>query len=238
VVHKENAAQGRSPNHREFHKLCLRATYQRTANSPELLGTLGTTVDDIVADLLDIPHAEEEPLLCYQVNSGQGAYVIHSDDPGDPYPQDNTFMGGGGGIGAAVANVTLRCGATVVFEVFDTGNDTGDNGPIAAVSFKVEPCSVWAMKAESLYLGAHGVLPHYLREACSKEPLDAKDCRISVNMRYGLMDMQHCQWFFSGAPGNEKFLEKFNECTCKPLVCTCAAALPAPECRTWKMCGY
>jgi hypothetical protein len=182
-------------------------------------------------------------LLCYQVNSGQGAYVIHSDDPGDPYPQDNTFIGGGGGIGAAVANVTLRCGATIVFEVYNP-DDIGDTGPIAAVSFKVEPCSVWAMKAESLYLGAHGVLPHYLREACSKESLDAKDCRISLNLRYGLMDMQHCQWFWSGATGNEKFLKKLNDCNCKPTgclapkVCTCAAGLPTPECRTWKMCGH
>jgi hypothetical protein len=185
---------------------------------------------------LDIPH-EHEPLLCYQFNSGEGAFVIHGDDPGDPYPQDNTFIGGGGGVGSTVANVTLQRGATIVFQVYSTA-DTAEDGPIAAVSFKVDPRSVWAMKAESLFLGAHGVLPDYLREARSNESLDAKDCRISLNLRYGLMGMQHCQWFWSGARGNEKFQEKYNICDCDSDVCTCAAELPTPETRTWKVCGH
>ena len=38
------------------------------------------------------------------------------DDPGDPYPQDDCFIGGGGGFGSVVANITLRKGATIVFE--------------------------------------------------------------------------------------------------------------------------
>ena len=37
-MHKENAAKGAHPNHLEFHKECLNATYRATANDDSLLG--------------------------------------------------------------------------------------------------------------------------------------------------------------------------------------------------------
>jgi hypothetical protein len=125
-VHKENARKKQHPNHKEFHRLCLLATYRSTANSVELLGELADEVEEDVASQLCIPQrgsarggAERgAPLLCFQFNSGQGAYVLHGDDPGDPYPQDDRFIAGGGGFGSTVANVTLRKGATIVFEIY------------------------------------------------------------------------------------------------------------------------
>ena len=67
------------------------------------------------------------------------------------------FVAGGGGFGAAVANITLRKKATVVFEVYSPRPTADAASPIAAVMFKVEPRGVWAMKGDSLILGSHGV---------------------------------------------------------------------------------
>jgi hypothetical protein len=163
-VHKENAKSKKRPDHRDFHQLCLHATYKATANSEQLLGELADNVEELVAQRLgikkrssarDSDDAHGEPLLCFQFNSGQGAYVLHGDDPGDPYPQDDNFIAGGGGFGSTIANVTLRKGATIVFEIYNPQADldasTASN--IAAVSFKVEPGSIWAMKFGALYLG-------------------------------------------------------------------------------------
>ena len=126
-------------------------------------------IEEQVADRLGIKKrssartsddASGEPLLCFQFNSGQGAYVLHGDDPGDPYPQDD-FIAGGGGFGSTVANVTLRKGATIVFEIYSprTDVDASTVSNIAAVSFKVQPGSLWAMKHGALYLGETTVLP-------------------------------------------------------------------------------
>ena len=114
-------------------------------------------------------------------------------------------------VAATSANVTLRKGATIVFEVYCPAElESGSNdGPLAAVSFHVKPGSVWAMKAEALYQGAHGVLPDYLKEAAASgatlPDLPVSQCRISLNLRYGQMPHEHCQWYWSAAPGNEAF---------------------------------
>lgn len=164
AVHKENARKKQHPDHKEFHRLCLQATYRSPANSEQLLGKLADDVEDQVTERLGIKKRSStrsngdpygEPLLCFQFNSGQGAYVLHGDDPGDPYPQDDSFIAGGGGFGSTVANITLRKGATIVFEIYNPRTDTSAStaGNIAAVSFKVEPGSIWAMKRGALYLG-------------------------------------------------------------------------------------
>ena len=113
--------------------------------------------------------------------------------------------------------MTLRKGATIVFEVYCPAElESGSNdGPLAAVSFHVKPGSVWAMKAEALYQGTHGVLPDYLKEAAASgatlPDLPVSQCRISLNLRYGQMPHEHCQWYWSGAPGNEAFKDLFHD---------------------------
>ena len=103
-VHKENAAKGAHPNHLEFHKECLNATYRATANDDSLLGFNADLVEETVEQRLHMPRRGKghAPLLCFQFNSGQGAYVLHGDDPGDPYPNDPKFIAGGGGFGSTV----------------------------------------------------------------------------------------------------------------------------------------
>jgi hypothetical protein len=197
-VHKENARNKKHPDHKEFHRLCLHATYKACANSEQLLGELADNVEEQVAHRLGIKKrssargnddARGEPLLCFQFNSGQGAYVLHGDDPGDPYPQDDKFIAGGGGFGSTVANVTLRKGATIVFEIYnpraDLDSSTASN--IAAVSFKVEPGSIWAMKFGALYLGEIRI--HRLREClfCSNTTFNCTQqflaCALLVQAR-------------------------------------------------------
>ena len=139
-VHKENARKKQHPDHKEFHRLCLHATYRSPANSEQLLGELADHVEEQVAGRLGIKKRSSvrgsgdpygEPLLCFQFNSGQGAYVLHGDDPGDPYPQDDSFIAGGGGFGSTVANVTLRKGATIVFEIYNPRTDAGGWQPLS-----------------------------------------------------------------------------------------------------------
>ena len=54
------------------------------------------------------------PIICVIC---QGAFVLHADDPGDPYPNNPSFIAGGGGFGKVVANLTLRRPAWIFFEV-------------------------------------------------------------------------------------------------------------------------
>ena len=44
-VHKENALLNQHPDHKEFHRLCLNATYKSPANSEELLGELADMIE-------------------------------------------------------------------------------------------------------------------------------------------------------------------------------------------------
>ena len=223
-VHKEHCT------HKEFHKTCIGATYRDLAESDSLLGKYANDVEDTLAWGLGIKKAEE-PLLCFQFNVGHGAFVLHGDDMGDPYPNDNSFVAGGGGFGSTVANVTLRKEATVVFEVYSP-LETLDAPPIAAVMFKVKPRGVWAMKGDSLTLGSHGVLPEYLCAKAPKTP-HAKS-RISVNLRYGFADMTAAQFFWMSTEGNEEFATKMEACVCEDSsACECDAEIPPPQPRTW-----
>ena len=54
-VHKENAAKGAHPNHLEFHKECLNATYRATANDDSLLGFNADLVEETVEQRLHMP---------------------------------------------------------------------------------------------------------------------------------------------------------------------------------------
>ena len=77
-----------------------------------------------------------------------------------------------------------------------------------------------------------------LRESCSPILRDATDCHISLNLRYGLMDPVHCQWFWSGASGNEGFEEQYGRCDCTGGRCTCDAKIPDAMARSWRVCGH
>jgi hypothetical protein len=143
------------------------------------------------------------------------------------------FVAGGGGFGAAVANITLRKKATVVFEVYSP--TAGAASPIAAVMFKVEPRGVWAMKGDSLILGSHGVLPEYLCKKTPKTPPADEPSRISVNLRYGLADNARAQVYWMSQPGNEQFADRMNACVCDDSsACVCAAEIEPPQQRTWQ----
>ena len=77
-----------------------------------------------------------------------------------------------------------------------------------------------------------------LRESCPPILPDVTDCRISLNLRYGLMEPVHCQWFWAGAAGNEGFAEQWYSCSCTGGRCTCEAKIPEPTARSWHVCGH
>ena len=142
-----------------------------------------------------------------QWNTGQEAYVLHGDQPGDPYPNDPTFVAGGGGFGSTVANVTLREPATVLYQVY--GGD--DEDYIATVMFRVEPRSIWAMELDALWYGSHGVLPDHIRDGAPRQTRKGmQNYRVSLNMRFGQISHEECVTYWHSLPGNEEFQKRWS----------------------------
>jgi len=178
--------------HRQFHQQALKALTQSGAE--EILGQdvytkVISQVENamgINGETVHVDNDDHQPALAIQWNIGHGYYMFHMDEPGDPNPEKLAQEGGGGGFGRTIANVTLRQGATIFLKI----NKPGSNRVMLSICFHVDIGSMWGLQGAALYAASHAVLPDELHRDAHTP--DCK-CRISMNIRFGLMTNEHMQ---------------------------------------------